>query len=327
MKIIFYTPTFMPAGGVIKIFDYINHALSLGYAIDVVCPEKVCQTLPLFKMDNFYRLIDNSSVSFLSLNEASIFLDDIVFFSLPVDFKHIEKKLPSGFSRDRIIHIIQNVRHGNINWLSGYGTKLLPKFMSRIFINDLVKSACQPYLVSAHPSRVINLGHDIDYFSHKRKNILNNKKIRVGYTTWKSDLGVKVEEYFDNNSNFEFKSIRTPVDWNALKSLYTNIDIFIASPDPEEGFYLPGLEAMACGALVLCPNVGGNMAYMKFGVNALQVGFENLNSYIEQLEHVATNRCEYIKYIEHGYRTSSRFSLENEAKAFKGFLNNLNEPL
>ena len=37
-RIYFMTPTFFPAGGVVKLFDYVNHAISLGYEPVIAAP-------------------------------------------------------------------------------------------------------------------------------------------------------------------------------------------------------------------------------------------------------------------------------------------------
>lgn len=49
---------------------------------------------------------------------------------------------------------------------------------------------------------------------------------------------------------------RRDLDLNALLALYQSADVFVF-PTYGEGFGLPALEAMACGALVVAPMVGG----------------------------------------------------------------------
>ncbi len=50
--------------------------------------------------------------------------------------------------------------------------------------------------------------------------------------------------------------------------------ILVCLPAPSEGFYLPALEGMALGCIVVCPDCGGNRVYVRPGVNALQPGWE-----------------------------------------------------
>ncbi len=47
-------------------------------------------------------------------------------------------------SPERIIHIIQNVRHVNPAWHRGIGTRLLTRPAARISINSIVADAIHP---------------------------------------------------------------------------------------------------------------------------------------------------------------------------------------
>lgn len=49
--------------------------------------------------------------------------------------------------------------------------------------------------------------------------------------------------------------------------------VLVCLPLPSEGFYLPALEGMALGCLVICPDCGGNRIYLRPDVNALQPGW------------------------------------------------------
>ena len=43
---------------------------------------------------------------------------------------------------------------------------------------------------------------------------------------------------------------------------------------------------MASGALVIIPDVGGNLAYCEFGVNCLRAAYEEEQSYVDALEQI-----------------------------------------
>jgi glycosyltransferase involved in cell wall biosynthesis len=49
-------------------------------------------------------------------------------------------------------------------------------------------------------------------------------------------------------------------------------EIIITLPEMLEGFYLPALEAMAAGCLVVCPDAGGNRAFCRDGETCLMPG-------------------------------------------------------
>jgi glycosyltransferase involved in cell wall biosynthesis len=45
-------------------------------------------------------------------------------------------------------------------------------------------------------------------------------------------------------------------------------------PNPTEGFFLPALEAMALGSVVVCPDVVGNRSFCTDGVNCFRPEYE-----------------------------------------------------
>src|SRR3712207_4382709 len=45
-------------------------------------------------------------------------------------------------------------------------------------------------------------------------------------------------------------------------------------PNEEEGFYLPALEGMALGTIVVCPDCVGNRSFCLPGVNAFRPAFQ-----------------------------------------------------
>jgi glycosyltransferase involved in cell wall biosynthesis len=96
----------------------------------------------------------------------------------------------------------------------------------------------------------------------------------------------------------------------------------------EEGFYLPGLEAMAAGAIVLSPDAGGNRAYCEFGENCLRVEFDDPSSYIEALLSLRTaDPAKLDRMRQRGYETTERHTLSREKERFGAFLERLTKRL
>ena len=95
-------------------------------------------------------------------------------------------------------------------------------------------------------------------------------------------------------------------------------------PNKEEGFYLPALEGMALGALVVCPDCIGNRGYMN-GRNALFPSYE-LPALIEAAETALTMpddaRGEILKQAR---ETVARHQPEAERAAFGKVLRNLDQ--
>ena len=316
------TPTYKPVGGVVKIFDYVNHARSLGYDVSVRAPRMPDAESALFAQEAFRPLLDDSGVRFHTSETWEVGDDDLMFLSLPANYQHAYRNLPRAMSPERIIHIIQNVRHINPAWHGGQGSITLTRPAARISINDIVANTIEPWLDHRGLHRVINLGHDSAYFA-KQRNGKPASPVRVGYTTWKSEIGTRVEEALTDEP-FEFRAIRETANWEQLRALYHWCDVFLCSPGPEEGMYLPGLEAMSAGCLIITPDVGGNLAYAQPGVNCLLTGFESVPDYVAALQRLASAPATELDHLRSAaYAVVPEFDLDAERRGFAAFLDEL----
>ena len=248
-RIYFLTPTFRPVGGVVKIFDYVNHASALGLEPVICCPESFKEDLPLFRIPRFSGISPEAGFRFVDLEKVSVGPHDLAFVSWPTHYEILEPRLSRWTHHEQVICIVQNVRWANPTFTNGYAMRLLSRPMARIMTNDVVLEAVRPYLNETSMTEVIDLGHDTAFFARERTAGLA-QPIRVAHTAWKSDVGDRVAARIRGPA-FEFRAIRDPVGWEELRELYHWADVFLAAPLVEEGFYLPGLEAMAAGAIVL----------------------------------------------------------------------------
>jgi len=199
--------------------------------------------------------------------------------------------------------------------------------MARIMTNDVVLKAVRPYLNETSMTEVIQLGNESNYFAKERTGGFGDL-VRVGYTTWKSGVGDEVARLLSDDRGFKFRAIREPVGWKELRDLYQWSDIFLATPLVEEGFYMPGLEAMAAGALVISSDAGGNRAYCRFGENCVQVDFDDAQGYVDALKAIRTESVENIERMRRsGYETTRRHTLEHERERFGEFMEKLTERL
>jgi len=316
------TPTYKPVGGVVKIFDYVLHACSLGYDVSVWSQFKVDPAGALFAQPQFRALLDDDAVRFHRKSSWDFGDEDLFFISLPSNYQLAHANLPAHLSPERIIHIIQNVRHVNPAWLKAQGSLVLTRPASRISINQIVADTIEPWLDPRGLHRVVNLGHESSYFGKQRTGGLGSP-VRVAYTTWKSEIGTRVEEALAGDG-FEFRAIRETASWDELRELYHWADVFLSSPGPEEGMYLPGLEAMAAGCLVVTPDVGGNLAYCRPGENCLLVGYESVPDYVAALQRLAAAPAGEIETLRSGgYAVVPDFDLAAERKGFAAFLDEL----
>ena len=91
---------------------------------------------------------------------------------------------------------------------------------------------------------------------------------------------------------------------------------------------MPGLEAMAAGAVVISSDAGGNRAYCRFGENCVEVGFEDARDYVGALEGLREGGEESIERLRRaGYEAVGRHTLEHERERFGQFMQKLTERL
>lgn len=316
----FLTPTYRPAGGVVKIFDYVVHGLDLGYRAHVHCPVALGEEEPLFEIPRFVGLPDDPRVTFHAGLSPGVNPEDWVLFSWPPHYEAIARGMAGDTAHERVIHLVQGTRHGNPEFADGYALRLLARPMARVMVTHAVMNACRPHLNTGSVSTTILEGHDWGYFHRRRQNRVS-RPLRVGFTTWKSPVGLRVEEALSDRELFTFRSIRHTASWREVRALLHWCDVFLSCPGPEEGFYLPGLEAMAAGAVVVTPDVGGNRAYCRFGENCLLVGFERTEDYVARLlELVDCDPGQVNDLRQFGYKTLQNHTLSAERAAFGSLL-------
>ena len=326
-RMYFMTPTFRPVGGVVKIMDYVNHARSLGYEAVIACPEQYKPGLPVFEIPRFSDISPENGIKFTDLEKVSVAPHELAFLSWPTHYEILEPRLSRWTRHEQVIFIVQNVRWANPAFTNGYAVRLLSRPMARIMTNDVVLEAVKPYLNPSSMTVVIDLGNDSGFFAKERSGGFD-PPIKVGYTTWKSDVGDEVASLLAGSPHFEFRAIRNPVSWAELRELYHWSDAFLATPLVEEGFYMPGLEAMAAGAVVISSDAGGNRAYCRFGENCIEVGMDDAQGYVGALEGLRAAGAEEIERLRrNGYQTVGRHTLARERERFGEFMEQLTEHL
>jgi glycosyltransferase involved in cell wall biosynthesis len=114
------------------------------------------------------------------------------------------------------------------------------------------------------------------------------------------------------------------VGWDELRDLYQWSDVFLATPLAEEGFYMPGLEAMAAGAVVVSPDAGGNRAYCRFGENCVRVEFGDAAGYVAALRGLKeADPGEIERLRRSGLETAGLHTLAHERERFGEFMGRL----
>ena len=311
------------AGGVIKILDYADHAAQLGRRVLLWAPPLPNDDPLVMKLPVLGRLLDSPNVDLRLLDDLALDRSDVVLFTDPTHHELIERSTTVDFG-PRLLHLIQGTRHANPRWQDGRNYRLLHRPMSRISVSHEVTTAIKPLVNERYPVHTIVEGHDIDYFSHRPTTGPTVPGVtRVLYTTWKSDLGDRIQErlsHIDGSHRIAWIAVREPLSWPTLRNRYHGADIFLCAPGPEEGFYLPGLEAMAAGAAVITALVGGNAAYVRPGHNAAVAGYDDVDSHIEALRTLVADVDLRASLVESAFATAQLHRLDRERDEFAAVL-------
>lgn len=315
------TPILKPAGGLLKLLDYSAHALDTCFEDCVLwAPGIAEQSSSLGSFPVYRRLVTDERFRIRSRDQLA--LDDCpwILFSHPADMAVIDGCLPDGASFDRVIQLVQGTRNADPAWLGGLGYRVLSRYLSRCFVSEQLRSICQPATNTRSAAVVTPLGHDVDFFAAAQREPRDPRLLRIGYTTWKSLIGRKVERALKHEPRFEFQSIATSASWSELRDLYRSVDVFLCCPFEDEGYYLPGLEAMAAGTAIITPLVGGNKAYVERDTNAIVVPFESVDSYVAALHLLFDDPARLSEVARAGKATAASCSLDEEREAFAAFV-------
>ena len=319
-RIVFFVPSDRPVGGIAKVLDYAVHASLGGYETIFCCNDFYNQfnENPLFLKPYFIN--SGKKIRIISLKNLIPMEDDIVFFTLPSNYELLSRKYFRKLNpAESFIHLLQNTRVGEIQFEGGYSYRLLSKKLRRICITDEVFENVKKCVTHKRLLEIIPHGFDFDVFDKAPKK--NDKKVLL-VNLFKGDFGLKIVKYFQNDNRISNINIcRKGISWRELIINYKRSSIFISTPLPEEGLYLPGLEAMAAGNLVITPDCYGNRFYCDFKDNSIKVNYNNFDEYIEAIE-FSINNWENICYLkrQNGYQKASNLKLDKERESFNNLL-------
>jgi len=319
-RIINVIPSYRPVGGIAKVLDYAVHAVRLGYEVHF-CSVGNQDYSALFEKPYFKEYAEGA-VEIHSFSEIEPKQDDILFFSLPSNFRAIyDKYSVVNLPMERVIHLVQNVRHTNIAFDQGFATLLLPIPITRISITPSVCTEISSFITNSDAHHYIRHGFDFSFFNTSPAK--REGPLKCSFNTFKGDFGFKVEcknigielEYKYNKSGDSWESIKETIGWS---------DIFIGTPLVEEGLYLPALEAMAAGNLVIIPNAFGNMLYTEYEKNSIYVNHENTENYVAAIDRVA-NMPEQIlmQFQQNSIDMAETLSYGAEMELFNNILRGL----
>ena len=238
------------------------------------------------------------------------------------DWRYLAERRLEALPNPRI-NLIQGVRHADTaTELYGY----LSEKAVRICVSQEVADAVSAAGRTRGPVLTIPNGVDLRPFDPARDGSPAGYERRrqplaiIGYK--RPDLAWSLSGGLDAESIPHLLLVR-PLDRRAFLALLAETRIAVCLPHPTEGFYLPSLEAMASGALVVTLDCVGNRGFCHHDRNCL-IAEPRPPSLLEMTKRaLARSGPERGRMHRHARDTALRHSLEAERARFHAVLEDI----
>ena len=218
----------------------------------------------------------------------------------------------AGVADDKpIINLIQHQRHAEPeSELYGF----LKNRAIRICVSNAVSDAIKATGQVNGPVFVNPNGIELDSFPKGKPYDLRSGDVLI--------CGLKAPQLADEVSaamKREKRNVECLTDWipraEYLERL-ANTRIAVVLPRRVEGFYLPALEAMACDAVVVCPDCEGNRDFCHDGVNCFRPRYDTNEIVSAVSRALQQSELERAGMQQHAKETAQGHSLETERSNF-----------
>lgn len=227
-------------GGHLKVLDYYRHTLAAeGYRAEIYLT-------PDSKPDHLWRSEVGQVAHYLPTKADVLFIAGMDWSALH-PYPAIEERIP-------VVNLVQHVKHAAPH-------EQLYRFLSRratrICVSAEVAAALEATGRCNGPIHVIPAGIDRKLLPSGRQDpsvdvfICGYKRPRLAMDVARrlAQRGLAVD------------CLVAPIPRADFLARMSNASQVVLLPHPEEGFYLPALEAMAIGCVVTCPDCIGNRAF------------------------------------------------------------------
>lgn len=287
------------SGGHQKVCDYIHHTIASGL---------FTPSLYLENTSTVQKQLFNTIQELAYSPQYSPDQTDVAFLA-GMDWQAYQ---PFFDPKQVKINLIQHVRHGDKNHPL---FQFLQHKAIRLCVSDAVKDAIETY---AHgPCFAIKMGHDIPKLTMPKQYelyILATKQPELGRQLfeWASSIGLKVLMHD--------KATERELVYQAMAESV----VVITLPNKTEGFFLPGIEAMALADWAVVPDCIASREYSlgKANISSCELNRDACQIAIEDaLKRVKSWKYHVSKW--HGRRLSAKYSPKQERKSYLSILNNV----
>jgi glycosyl transferase family 1 len=295
-------------GGHLKVWNYFNHVLespSHDARIAFTAESRWDETNPWIH--------SRSSVIDWDPGQA-----DILFLA-GTDWRTLASAKAKNFSKP-VINLIQHPRHADPkDELYGF----LANRAIRICVSEQVADAINATGKVNGPVFVIPNGIELAAMLERKSAAVRTTDVLI--------CGLKAPDLardLNRILKIEDRKVTCLNDWMARPEYLAQLceaRIVVTLPRPIEGFYLPALEAMACGAVLICPDCVGNRDFCVDGQNCFRPAYdagEIASAVTRALQQTEDQRK---AMLENAKRTVLEHSLENERVSFLEILDDVHQ--
>ena len=215
-----------------------------------------------------------------------------------------------------ILNLIQHVRHAD-EW--SIQSQYLKRKAIRICVSPEVEEAvigagsCGPTLVIPNGVDIPDLGSDAE----------SARPVDLLVAGLKQPvLAARVTEALAS-PELTIALLTEHVDQAAFLDAMRRARVTLFLPNEEEGFYLPAVEGMSLGTLVVCPDCVGNRSFCLPGVNSLRPDYRFVAVVEAARVALSLPEDERRRMLDHARATAGVHSLAAERNAFEKVLGDL----
>ncbi len=219
-----------------------------------------------------------------------------------------------------VINLIQHVWHASPNDKLGR-SRYLPNKAIRIGVSPEVTRAIERTGRVRGPCFTIPDAIDLDRVAGLVRSGPRNLDLLV-ISNKQPERGHAVLDRLAGNGRLHIVDARSP--HAEVLDLISRAAVSVFVPNPKEGFYLPALEGMALGTIVVCPDCVGNRSYCIDRVNCFRPAY-SLDAIVADAVEALDGRDGLTAMIENAAETARRHDLRHERSAFLEILDRVDE--
>lgn len=295
-------------GGQLKVWDYFNHVLAspeFKPGIEFSSESNWDDSNPWWKATKYV------------VEPGSSPRPD-VFFVAGRDWEMLDRH-PDRDSGAPIVNLVQHVRHADPQT---HLFQYLSRKAIRICVSEEVSEALRATRRVRGPVITIPNGLDLESLPPS-DGAARDVDVLIAATK-RPALGEELERRLKRRGR-RVKTLSKPLPRPEFLGLLQAARTTVFLPNETEGFYLPALEGMALGTIVVCPDCVGNRSFCLPGHNAFRPGYE-LEEVVRAAEAALALAPEQARRLRvNARRTAEEHSLRREREAFLDVLHNIED--